>query len=54
MSASATTFVGDATATELTGNDKVLMLIPQVPTATIDVKYIATKMEFKFVTKQKQ
>ena len=43
MSASATTFVGDATATELTGNDKVLMLIPQVPTATIDVKYIATK-----------
>lgn len=43
MTASASTFVGDATATELTGNDKVLMLIPQVPAATIEVTYTAIK-----------
>lgn len=41
----ATEFVGDAAdATELSGNDKVLMLIPQAPTAaTIDVTYTAVK-----------
>lgn len=44
-SAAAITFVGDAAdVTELSGNDKVLMLIPQAPTtATIDVTYTAVK-----------
>lgn len=43
--AAATGFKGDATAVELAGNDKVLMLIPQAPTAatTIDVTYTAVK-----------
>lgn len=41
----ATEFLGDAAdVTELSGNDKVLMLIPQAPTtATIDVTYTAVK-----------
>lgn len=41
---SAVTFVGDEeNATELTGNDKVLMLIPQAPSgAKIEVTYTAT------------
>lgn len=39
----ATTFNGEAEAIELTGNDKVMMLIPQVPAATIDVTYTAEK-----------
>lgn len=44
MTGSAVTFVGDeADATELTGNDKVMMLIPQAPSsATIEVTYTAT------------
>ena len=44
MTGSAVTFVGDeADAKELTGNDKVLMLIPQAPSsAKIEVTYTAT------------
>ena len=44
MVSSAATFVGDgADAVELTGNDKVLMLIPQAPnSAKIEVTYTAT------------
>lgn len=43
----ATEFLGDAAdVTELSGNDKVLMLIPQAPAAaTIDVTYSAMKGE---------
>lgn len=44
MVSSAATFVGDsADAVELTGDDKVLMLIPQAPnSAKIEVTYTAT------------
>lgn len=42
MTDEAIEFNGDATATELTGNDKVLMLIPQAPSnAKIHVTYTA-------------
>jgi len=42
LTSSKITFAGEDAATELSGNDKVLMLIPQVPSdATIEVTYIA-------------
>lgn len=44
MKTTATTFKGDATAVPLTGNDKILMLIPQAPaSSTIDITYTAEK-----------
>ena len=43
MTSSALTFAGGGTAIDLTGNDKVLMLIPQTPSgAAIEVTYTAT------------
>lgn len=44
MTSGAEEFQGEAAAVELTGNDKVLMLIPQAPAdnATIEITYTAT------------
>lgn len=51
MAEAAIEFVGDADATDLTGSDKVLMLIPQSPTdATIDITYTATGKALDGVT----